>query len=206
MSLWIAGKFVHFIALSLWIVGKFVHFSALCLFGSLVNFCTLLHCVSLDNEDEASNTAAVYNAVQFINRFITVAWCRFVHFIACCFFGPLELLCTAFSFFGSLVRVLTLLYAISLVRWYVCAVNCMLFLSSFGTCAHFTVCYLFSSLVRVYVISTLNNEDEASNTAAVYNAVQFVNRFITVAWCNFVPVSTKSKNSPYFSTTPIPLH
>ena len=177
-------------------VGTFAQLTALCLFGSLVNLCTLLHRVSLVRW-------------QICALYCIVSLCivgKFVHFIAWCFFGPLERLCTALSFFGSLVRVLTLLYAISLVRWYVCAVNCILFLSSFGTCAHFTVCYLFGSLVRVYVISTLNNEDEANNTAAVYNAVQFINSFITVAWCNFVPVSTKSKNSPYFSTTPIPLH
>ena len=106
------------------------------------------------------------------------------------FFGT----CAHFTvcyFFGSLVRVCSKLYTISFFVWYVCSLYCMLFIWFVGA---------------LYVISTLNNEDEANNTAAVYNAVQFINSFITVAWCNFVPVSTKSKNSPYFSTTPIPLH
>ena len=74
---------------------------------------------------------------------------KFVHFIALRLFGTLVNLCTLLHAVSLVRWNVYVLHSLSSVLWYVCAVNCMLFLSSFGTCAHFTVCYFFGSLVRV---------------------------------------------------------
>ena len=179
--------------MSLWIAGKFVHFIALCFFGSLINLCTFLHAVSLVRWN-----VCVLHSLSSVRWYVCSLYCmlflRFVstcvHFTGCYFFGSLVRVYTLLDAI-SLFRwyVYTLLCAISLVRWYVCTfysmlflwfvgtcvhftacyffvlwyvctVNCMLFLSFVGACAHFTVCYFFGSLVRVlplqHVISTLN--------------------------------------------------
>ena len=55
----------------------------------------------------------------------------------------------AYSFFGSLVTVCTLLNAFSLLRWYVCSVDCIVSLWIAGKFVHFIASRFFGSLANL---------------------------------------------------------